>query len=298
MVGVLCVGFAALDHVFGLKAMPQRPEKHVAQRFAAVGGGNAANAAVAIARLGGHAFLASRLGVDDIGDAIVAGLTRDRVDCQFVRRFPGHHSAISAILVDEAGERMVINYADHTFPDDPAHLANAIGPQIRAVLADPRWERAAIFCLNAVRAQHGFAVIDIDRPPQDPAFMQAATHIIPSAQALRLMTGCQDLADGLRTLKQSLSGWLAVTDGERGVFYWQDGAIHHCPAFPIAAVDTLGAGDTFHGAFALGLAEGMDEQQALRFASAAAALKCTRFGGRDGAPTRAEVNEFLARMAL
>jgi sulfofructose kinase len=67
----------------------------------------------------------------------------------------------------------------------------------------------------------------------------------------------------------------------------------HDPAFPITAVDTLAAGDVWHGAFALGLAEGMPEREAVRFASATSALKCTRFGGRAGAPRRAEVERFL-----
>jgi sugar/nucleoside kinase (ribokinase family) len=65
------------------------------------------------------------------------------------------------------------------------------------------------------------------------------------------------------------------------------------PAFKVAAIDTLGADDTFHAAFALAIAEGRALDEALRFASAAAALKCTTFGGGAGSPRRAEVNEFL-----
>lgn len=297
MVGVLCVGFAALDHVFGLDAMPQRAEKHLAHRFAAVGGGNAANASVAVARLGGHALLATRVGDDDIGTAILAGLQRDGVDCSLARRVPDHRSAISAILVDATGERMVINYADQTMPDDFTHLRSAVTPAIRAVMADTRWESAAIYCLDAVRAQQGFAVVDIDRPPRDKAFLQSATHIAMSAQALRIMTGIEDLADALRAFAPNVPGWLAVTDSERGVFFMDSGRVRHCPAFAVEAVDTLGAGDTFHGAFALALAENAGEERALRFASAAAAIKCTRFGGRDGAPTRAELEAFLMQAA-
>lgn len=297
MVGVLCVGFAALDHVFGLNAMPQRAEKHLAHKFAAVGGGNAANAAVAIARLGGHATLATRLGDDEIGTAILSGLQCDGVDVSLARRLPSHRSAISAILVDEAGERMVINYADQSMPDDAGDLANSIPSDTRAVMADTRWEPAAIAALGAIARQGGAAVVDIDRPPRDPAFIAAATHVVASAQALRLMTGLDDLPSGLQALRKNVPGWIAVTDSERGTFYWEGDSVRHCPAFPVEAVDTLGAGDVFHGAFALGLAEGMGERKALRFASAAAAIKCTRFGGRDGAPTRVELDEFLMSFA-
>jgi sulfofructose kinase len=88
---------------------------------------------------------------------------------------------------------------------------------------------------------------------------------------------------------------LACTSGGDGVF-WLDGEeMRHLPAFPVEAVDTLGAGDVFHGALALALGEGQGEEEALRFASAAAALKCTAFGGGSVSPTRAAVRAFLER---
>ncbi len=84
-----------------------------------------------------------------------------------------------------------------------------------------------------------------------------------------------------------------MTDGENGVYWTEGERIRHTPAFHVQAVDTLAAGDTWHGAFALALAEGMGEEPAVRYASAVAAIKCTRFGGRDGIPDRAEVEAFL-----
>ncbi|TIX71226.1 MAG: sugar kinase, partial [Mesorhizobium sp.] len=90
--------------------------------------------------------------------------------------------------------------------------------------------------------------------------------------------------------------FVAVTGGSAGS-WWFDrsvASVRHVAAPRIKAVDTLAAGDVFHGAFAVGLAEAMPVEQTLRFASAAAALKCLRFGGRLGAPDRAET---LAMMA-
>jgi sulfofructose kinase len=84
-----------------------------------------------------------------------------------------------------------------------------------------------------------------------------------------------------------------VTCGEQGVYWWQDGVIHHRPAYRVEVVDTLAAGDVFHGALALALAERQPIERAVRFASAAAALKCTRFGGREGIPDRATVERFM-----
>jgi len=90
--------------------------------------------------------------------------------------------------------------------------------------------------------------------------------------------------------------WLAVTLGDEGVVWLDDGgAVRTCPAFDVDVADTLGAGDVFHGAFALALAEERPIDEAVRRASAAAALKCTRFGGRAGIPTATEVDDFLGK---
>jgi sulfofructose kinase len=113
--------------------------------------------------------------------------------------------------------------------------------------------------------------------------------------ALRSTTGAVDLADGLRAVAERTGAMLAVTAGADGVVWLDHGTVHRLPAFEITAVDTTGAGDTFHGAFALALAEGADDASALRFAAAAAAVKCTRPGARRGIPTRTDVEALLDR---
>jgi sulfofructose kinase len=114
-----------------------------------------------------------------------------------------------------------------------------------------------------------------------------------SAQGLAEVTGQDDPRDGLQSLAGTTDSWIAVTAGERGVYFLEQDEVLHAPAFAVAAVDTLGAGDVWHGAFALALGEGWPEREAVRFASAASAIKCTRFGGRAGIPRRSEVETFL-----
>jgi len=134
MTSVLCVGIAVLDYVFAVGAMPARPEKYRAKDLAVIGGGIAANAAVAVARLGGKALLATRLGTDATGDAIVAELEREGVDCSPTLRFDGLRSPTSAVLIDEAGERLVVSYSDPQIPSDPAALPTKLPAGTRAVL--------------------------------------------------------------------------------------------------------------------------------------------------------------------
>ena len=99
-----------------------------------------------------------------------------------------------------------------------------------------------------------------------------------------------------KRLAQAITGFLAVTDGPEGVYWLDDGEVRHVAAFKVEAVDTLGAGDTFHGAFTLRAWRRRDDVvDIMRFAGAAAAIKCTRFGGGGARPTRAEVEEFLKR---
>ena len=101
-------------------------------------------------------------------------------------------------------------------------------------------------------------------------------------------------AEALKKIARLTPSFLAGTRGALGTLWLDDnGNLQQTPAFPVHTVDTLGAGDVFHGAFALAVTEQQELPEALRFASAAAALKCTRFGGAFAAPQRAEVEEFL-----
>ena len=86
---------------------------------------------------------------------------------------------------------------------------------------------------------------------------------------------------------------LIITQGSRGGFIWQDGRELRYPVFPVDAVDSNGAGDTFHGAFVAARIKGMDVYDAACFASATSALKCTRFGAQQGIPHFDEVKEFM-----
>ncbi len=292
MSSVLCVGIATLDYIYGVPVMPSEGAKYRASALEVVGGGIAANAAVAVARLGGRSALLTRLGDDVTGDLIRSELSQEGVRMGTGQTVAGRRSPVSAIMVDPAGERMIVSYADPEMPGEPDWLPAALPPGTNVVLGDTRWEEGSLRLFGLARAAGIPAVLDGDRKPSDPRLLAAATHVAFSEIGLAEQTGSADPERAL-TMLQADHGWLAVTAGPRGVWFSQRGHISHVPAFEVDAVDTLGAGDVWHGAFALALAEHQAEHQAVRFANAAAAIKCTRFGGRKGAPTRAEVEQFL-----
>ena len=289
------------DFVFSVDEIPSEARKYRARDFTVIGGGCAATAAVAVARLGGDSHLISRLGNDFTADIIIRDLEADRVNCAGVRRFDGLKSPLSAIMVDQTGERMIMGYRDHTIPTDPSFVAEYFDATADAVLADSRWAEGAVR-LFELAAEKGIpAVFDGEMPfdIHERAAVLLSSHPVFSAQGLRDYADEDNLLTGLLAASTKRDGrWTAVTDGPNGVYVARDGLLRHLPGFAIDVIDTLGAGDVWHGAFALALAEGQSDEQALLFASAAAALKCTQFGGRTGTPGRADLNRFLENQPL
>jgi sulfofructose kinase len=296
MTRVLTPGITVFDTVLQVPRIPCHGGKTYATGRAEVVGGIAANAATAIVRLGGEALLATRVGDDPVGERIVGDLVRAGVDTGLVEWLNGVPSSISAILVDADGERLLVKHGDPALFRGGVDLGGVV---VDAVMTDTRWPEAAVAALRHARTLGVPAVLDYDRGAERLAteLLEAASHVVFSRQGLEDSTGTADIVMGLQGVRARTPAWLACTSGGDGV-YWLDGErLRHLPAFAVRAVDTLGAGDVFHGAFALALGESMAELPAMRFASAAAALKCARFGGGSVSPTRSEVEALLARGA-
>jgi sulfofructose kinase len=290
---VLTVGALALDTIFRFDHLPATPGKYLPLETVEVAQGMATAQAATIVRLGGKARLWASIGDDATGERIVADLTAAGIDLSALRRVPGATSGFSSIFVDRAGERIIVPHYDpaiRTRPDLTPDLSD-----VAAISADVRWPDAAEIALHAARDMGVPGILDVEAAPEDvlDRLVPIATHLIASEPGAFALTGEPDPAKAVAILAKSRAEFVAVTAGERGVF-WPGG---HQPAFKVDAVDTLAAGDVFHGTFAFGLAEGWEIGATIRFAAAAAAIKCTRFGGRLGAPTRDEVMTFLTERA-
>lgn len=296
---IMCAGIIVLDEVFKVERFPPPDGKMQAQQFFAVNGGCAGNAAVAIARLGGRAMLAGplggRAGEDANGDRVLAALAREQVDCAGCVRVAGAATALSAIFLDARGERMIVTHCDPrltaAMPADPQHLV----ARADAVLADNRFPGFVRPICAAARSRGLTVVLDADCPTQiSDELFRIATHVVFSSECLRATTGLDDLGAALARMAGETASFVAVTNGAQDVLWREGSSLRHSPVFAIEAVDTLGAGDIFHGAFTLALAEGRDIAAGLRFAAAAAGLKCARLGGCATAPYRPEVEALLA----
>lgn len=294
MAVVLVVGVAVIDFVFFVDDMPTKPEKYRARDAAITGGGCAANAAFAIARLDGKTRLAGRLGDDAVADLIVSDLQDAAIDTSGLRRHAGHRSSFSSVYVDRVGERQIMNFRDHTLPRSAEWLRELDLRDVAAVLADTRWAEGATEAMRIARERGIPGVLDAEAPfDGSEGAVRLASHVAFSAQGLRAFAKGGDLSECLHGLTVEPHQFVCVTDGGGDVLWRTDRDSGVIPAFSVSVIETLGAGDLWHGAFAMRLAEGAGESDAIHFANAAAALKCTRTGGRQSYPTLAEVETFL-----
>jgi sulfofructose kinase len=300
MTAILCLGMSALDAIYRVPAIPAAPTKVLATGFTECGGGMAANASVAVARLGGRAHYWGRVGDDELGARILAQLAAEGVDTTAVRRIAGCVSPSAAILVAEDGERLVCAYNDPRLDSDPSWLPLGRVVDFGAALVDVRWPAGAAVVLDAARAAGIPAVLDADIGAAAISLDLArrATHVAFSEPGLAQASGEGSPGAGLRRVAAEIRGIAGVTLGPEGFLWWDSGRERRIGAPAIKPVDTLAAGDTWHGAFTLALAEGAGVDAAARFANVAAAIKCTRFGGRLGSPTRVEVDDFSQRWTI
>ncbi|MRG58078.1 sugar kinase [Phyllobacterium sp. SYP-B3895] len=297
---ILCVGALTMDTIFRLDRLPPGPGKYIPLEAVEIAAGMASSAAASIARLGGSVSLFASTGDDEIGRRAVAELTAEGVDCSHVRKVADARSAFSSIFVDAAGERVIVPYYDAGLLSAPSEIPPVIEGTFDVVMTDVRWPLAAAKVLKASREAEVHGILDADTASLETLEMllPLASHIVASEPAAERVTGESDpekATVALAALYGRDGAFVSVTAGDKGSFWYDEleGEVRHMPAFEVDVVDTLAAGDVFHGTFAWALSRNYPIYQAMRFASAAAAIKCSRFGGRSGAPTKAELDAFL-----
>lgn len=295
MTRIVCVGITVLDRIWYLDDLPKDGGKYVAKDYTEVGGGPAATAAVAAAKLGAKVDFIGRVGDDDTGRRLLAELESLGVNTRHTLVVKGARSSQSAVLVDASGERVIANYPSADLPVTADWLKDIDFSQWDMVLADVRWHEGARQAFTLARQQGVSTLLDADVTPQDIAELVALSdHVAFSAPGLKRLTQVDDPLDALKKAQTLTNGHVYVTQGRDGCYWLEKGELRHQPGFPVDVVDTTGAGDVFHGALAVSLAQQTPLAEAVRFASAVAALKCTRAGGRAGIPDCDQTRSFLS----
>jgi sulfofructose kinase len=296
---ILCIGIPVRDLTFRIQELPERGFKVNASHFEEISGGNALNAAIGIARLGGRASICGPMGDarETSSRYIFDKLGHEGIDTKHIVHMPGLVTPISNIMIDPSGERTIVTFRDPELWKVSLPDADILLEDCSAILTE---SRCAKFCtdLCAKARKRGIPVIvDVDLAMSlREGLLTASSHLVFSSEALQATAGIANDGEALKKIAKLTPSFLAGTQGPQGTLWLDENQeLQQTPAFPVHTVDTLGAGDVFHGAFALAITEKQELRQALRFASAAAALKCTRYGGAFAAPQRTKVEELLAQ---
>jgi len=295
---VICLGCAFWDTIFKVDRIPQHGTKVLPEKAVQAASGMATAAAVTIARLGGKVELWARIGDDPSGDSFLRDMSREAVRTDRIRRIQGARTAFSTILVDSAGERLVVPYTDPSLDSDPTWLPLDEVAQASAVLVDMRWIEGARAVLTEAR-RHGVpTIVDADIAPPEALreIIALADHVLFSELALLSLTTHSSPKEALREIATDLGAdVVGVTLGAAGAMICQREpsgmAIHEFPSLPVRVVDTLNAGDVWHGAYVYGLVSGWGVSRSVQMANVAAAMKCEHFGGRLGSPRLSELLE-------
>jgi sulfofructose kinase len=328
-VRILGVGHVSQDLIFQVPAFPTHPGKYPATAMTATVGGMTANACVAAARLGAEVSIISPVGEDAVVEDFRRHFAAEGVDASGLVPLPGTVSSLSTILVNSGGDRIIVSRrSDAIQAPAPGDWSERLRGVDR-LLVDPRCPQWALAALKAAWVQGVGSVLDGDLSPRDDllSLVPWADWAVFSAGGLRVLAKNLPLDEAAQAASDwdrndvegasAVAAWgpdlaqarqlgarVAVVTLGAGGLVWQDeaGQTQWMPASPAdpdhPVIDTLAAGDTFHGALAVALAEGQSASASLRWASLAAALKCRRPGGVLGAPTRAELDAALSAPAV
>lgn len=292
---VLLIGSINMDLVVEADSFPRQGETLFGRRFATYPGGKGANQAVAAARLGAEVSLIACVGQDAFGTELLAGLQAEGIDTRWVQQVAGATGMASITLAGGDNAIMVVPGANHAVSPAQLDAAEAAFAQADVVLAQLEVPLATVEHAAMLAARHGkpFILNPAPAQPLPAGLLQQVSLLTPNEYELAVALGSQQ---PWQQLLASRPAGIVMTQGSLGASYVDaDGVLRQVRGFPVMAVDSTGAGDTFNGALAafwsLGLAE------AVRRANAAAALSVTRHGAQGGMPTLAALQQFLGQQA-
>jgi sulfofructose kinase len=282
---VVCIGAATLDTIVAVPRLPEPDGRVVASEHAIAGGGTAATAAVALARLGVRAFLVAAVGDDEAGAEIRDGLEREGVDVSEVAVVPGARSAQSAILVgEESATRAIAAFLGTVRPLE-------LRPRARELCRAATWVHADHLGYEAARPLRGNVRLSVDAGNPIPGLELAGVSLYaPTETSLAQVFPGLGLEDAARAALEAGAELVVVTRGRDGaVAVTAEGELIVAPGIEVEPVSTLGAGDVFHGALLAELAREVPLADALATANASAALSCRALDSRSAIPTAAEL---------
>ncbi|MGG4104426.1 ribokinase [Paenibacillus lautus] len=292
MAKIVVIGSASMDLVVTSTKRPGAGETVLGDSFKTVPGGKGANQAVAAARLGAEVTMIGCVGEDSFGETILSNLQENGVITEYVEPVTGIESGTAHIILAEGDNSIVVVKAanDQITPDYVDQAAEVI-QAADIVLIQQEIPEETVVHVSELCARYQVPLMLNPAParPVPSVVIERAAYMTPNEHEAAILFGDEPLGDVLRRYPNKL----IVTEGKRGVRYFDGNEEVVVPGYKVEAVDTTGAGDTFNGAFAVALSEGMSMADSLRFANRAASLSVMKFGAQGGMPSRLEVEGSL-----
>ena len=288
------LGFCSNDYLAVLPEIPIDNKLQMLEHLVQ-GGGPAATAAVAAARLGVNASFIGIVGDDEPGKRIIRDFESENVSTDGIRIREGAESAVGYCWIEQFTGKRSVAWTRGTLKELQADEVDfELIRNAKILHIDGHNPKAALAAVK--EAEKHNVIVNFDAGTLRDGVTELlpyVTILITSELFARQYSGEEDLEKALLKLGEIGAPVTGLTMGEHGSLLLDNGKILHCPAFKIKPVDTTGAGDVFHAAFGVRYLETLDLMECARFASAVSAIKCLKLGGRAGIPNRKEVDEFL-----
>lgn len=296
MIEVVGIGAAVFDILMTTDSYPKEDTKQQGLETKLQCGGPCATALVAMSKLGVTSAYMGALGDDMYGDHIRGAFDKYGVDRSKVRTVSGVQSFHSVVLINTSNSTRTCVWNRGTLPPPVTNDVDlAMLKQAKFLHLDGHQLDCAIYAAEKAKEYGVTVCLDAGGVyPGIEGLLPFVDVMIPSEEFALKLTG-EKTAEGAAAAiyEKYHPQTLIITQGSRGGFIWEGGKAVRYPVFPVNAIDSNGAGDTFHGAFVAASVKGMSTMEAATFASATSALKCTRFGAQEGIPSYEEVLKFM-----
>ncbi|MEU5846930.1 ribokinase [Saccharopolyspora shandongensis] len=292
---VAVFGSCNMDLVAYVGTAPKRGETVLGREFHTVPGGKGANQAIAAAKAGAAVRMIGAVGEDEFGAQIRDTLRKSTVDVTGVRTVPGRSGTAHIVVDDEGGNSIVVVPGANGTVDGLADGDEELIAGSRSLLLQLEIPLPGVAAAAAAGRRNGVRVVLTPAPavPLPAEVLSNVDLLVPNEHEAAILAGDDDPHRALAALLELVPEVL-ITLGARGSLYGnRDGARVEAPSFPVDAVDTTAAGDTFVGVLSAALGEGAEMPEALRLASAGAAVSVQRNGASSSMPTRQEITDFL-----
>jgi sulfofructose kinase len=297
---IYSVGSIFLDHIIKINSFPKKPIKMLAEGIEKRLGGSAAVASFAIKKLGLDSSFIGRLGDDDVSKYLKKELNTFKINHKDIITIKGSKSSQSYVYEDKQGERLLAAFNEKKLLDSKK-MPKITFAKNTTFMSDLRWIEATLYIAKNCKKKNLIQVVDLDNYKLNAKVKQIvdlSSFPIFSETGAFEYTKIKSIIGSLKKMYSKKNKFYAITAGEKGVYWIENGSIFNCKPPKIKVIETNCAGDVFHGAFAAFIHQKHSVMDSMKLATATASLKCTKKGGIYSIPSYSSVKKFENKIQL